>query len=193
MKNLKFILISLIFLVDIIAIKCFKLEYDHEITATVPAGQHESNFPLIKQGTENHFIPVFNESAIYEIEGENQWDWNKLYGLMPKADDVHKNSARWVWRWNPNLQQIDYGVYTYVNGERIMEYAFSLPIDYQVELYVGYDKRNKIWKYESLDPWFQSYVHCPRFDTKNMWWLGLYIGGNSVLDKDCSVTYKFNK
>lgn len=172
--------------------ECERINYELEQTYTVPTGKHESNFPVIRDGTKIMCRVQFNESAIYDLKCEDQADWNKLIGLMVGIDP-HKNSARWVWRYNVETSLIDYGTYTYVNGDRIMNYIFSLPVSAKPELVIEYDKYHKFWLYCSDAIISPVNVYCDRFDEKNMTWLGLYFGGDKVAPHDISITYYFDK
>ena len=182
---------KLLLLIPIIFFACERIDYGEVETYTVKEGEHYSDFPLL-QGKGDIYVQVFfPESCRYDSQPPGMSGWNKLIGLMPGYNDVHKNSARWVWRYNYNTGEIDLATYTYVRGERIIIYQMSRPIGTWVEIYVGYDKKLTKWVYEVRGAALGGWIRCPEFKDKNFWWLGLYFGGNSVAPHDITVYYKF--
>jgi len=168
---------------------CQRLEFDNEISTIILKGQCESNFPLIKNGTSVFFTSIFDESSIYE---DHQWNWNRLFGLTP-TDELYDNFGMWIWRWNPMVNKIDYGIYTCINGELDIEYLFSLSIKDRAELHIEYDKGNKMWVYECTDPCFyQIYLHDEGYLLeKDFKWLGPAFKNGAP--HNITITYKFFK
>lgn len=60
----------------------------------------------------------FTESCRYNLYTEDQMDWNKLYGVSFGIFGIHKNSVRFVWRYNLTKQDIEIGAYWYIDGYR---------------------------------------------------------------------------
>lgn len=54
----------------------------------------------------------------YDI-GEEQSDWNKLFGVVPFFNYIHNNSYRFVWRYLNGELQIGY--YSYVNSPYVIK------------------------------------------------------------------------
>jgi hypothetical protein len=80
-------------------------------------------------------VVSFNEDSVYLTKNkDNQPDWNKLmgcsWGFFPlfKQFQMHENSSRWVWRWNPDEQVFELAPYVYINGIRIYAETGSFPI-----------------------------------------------------------------
>ena len=187
MKKLLFLLLLILFA------SCDRIDYGGLESYVVKKGEHVSNFPLIQKGNEIYAQIYFTKSCAYERLPEGMTGWNKLIGLMPGYNDVHKNSARWAWRYNYNTKEIDLATYTYVNSERIIIYQISTPLETWIELYVGYDKKLSKWSYGFKGIDVGGWVRCDEFSDNSFWWLGLYFGGNSVAPHDITVYYKFEK
>lgn len=60
----------------------------------------------------------FTESCRYNLYTEDQLDWNKLFGVSFGLFGIHKNSARFVWRYNLTTEKIEIGAYWYLDGYR---------------------------------------------------------------------------
>ena len=172
---------------------CNRIDFGGLETYTVKQGEHKSNFPLIQRGNEIYTQVLFSKSCMYDQQPTGMTGWNKLIGLMPGFNDIHKNSARWVWRYNHGSREIDLATYTYVNTERVIVHQISTPLEQWIELYVGYDKKLTKWVYGYKGADIGGFVRCPEFKDKNFWWLGLYFGGNSTAPHDITVHYKFDK
>lgn len=97
------------------------------------------------------FVVKFTDSCAYEIDPENQADWNKLcgqsWGFFPliKQYQMHYNSSRFGWRYNTTTDCIEVAAYYYVNGQRFYENdpskILSIPRDIEKggfkEVYLG--------------------------------------------------------
>lgn len=70
-----------------------------------------------------HFNVTFNEGCDYIIEGEDQYDWNKLTGVTYSINPS-KKTAMIGWRFNPTIQKIELCAYYHINGGR----QFSEPL-----------------------------------------------------------------
>ena len=127
-------------------------------------GMHISidQFTGIWSGNDLEKKITFTESCRYDI-GENQKDWNKLFGMsfgfkpLVKQFQMHYNSARFGFRYDPDSQCVEVAPYLYVNGQR--KYAETLGIEplkceilkeYDMSIivygsYVAYNAGTKIW------------------------------------------------
>jgi hypothetical protein len=126
---------------------------------------------------------TFTDSCRYNI-GEDQKDWNKLYGMsfgfkpLIKQFQMHENSARFGWRYDPQSDCIEVAPYLYTNGKR--EYAETLNLstffceigkEYNMSItayatYVLYTVGSKHWVLEQNIPAHRGFT-AP-----------LYFGGN---------------
>lgn len=74
------------------------------------------------------FQAYFHADAAYlTVDPANQADWNKLMGLT--TVDIHGDSLRLGWRYDPVDDEIELGLYAYVNGARVDAYITSVPLD----------------------------------------------------------------
>lgn len=79
-------------------------------------------------------IVSFDETCRYDLKDENQKDWNKLFGCswgflpLVKQFQMHYNSSRWGWRYNPETDKIELGPYFYSNGVRYYPEIILSPI-----------------------------------------------------------------
>lgn len=77
---------------------------------------------------------MFTKDSTYELDSENQWDWNKLLGfsigLLPKKwkRPMWYNSVRVAWRYVDGTIQVS--PYTYCNGEMNYDY---IPVNLELE------------------------------------------------------------
>ncbi len=60
---------------------------------------------------------IFEQSAIYQFNDEDQHDVNKLFGFS--VGWHHKNSYRFGWRPSADLTKIEIVAYEYRNGVRV--------------------------------------------------------------------------
>lgn len=113
-------------------------EQDQEKVYIIKEGEHESNrTPKSFNNNVMSFAAKFDKSAVYQTQiEENQADINKLMGFSDCNDHHQTNSARFGWRWYNN--QLEIHAYCYVNGDRVIQYITSVPLDkmndYQIEI-----------------------------------------------------------
>lgn len=128
---------------------------------------------------------TFTESCKYDLKGDDQLDWNKLFGVgfFP---DHQKNSFRFVWRYNVLFGEIELGVYSYINGELESHATSLIPIGQKTKMtirykdgFVFYEVGERLISYTTVraDRW-------PLIGYK----LGPYFGGN----KKAPQTIKIN-
>ncbi len=125
------------------------------------------------------WVVKFTESCRYDLGNDDQSDTNKLigFGYLPGH---HKESARFGWRYRPNLKAIELLAYCYVNGRREIKGICLCEIgkEYYLEL-------------NALEKWYQFFVYIPGelkpfgsaaiehyHNKKFKYRLGTYFGGN---------------
>jgi hypothetical protein len=96
----------------------------------IKKGKHYSNwfnFPFFtfRRSIKFHFI--IESSAHYTLNNEDDYDWNKLFGLS-NAWNSHESSARICWR-RLNEEQYQVCLYTYDNGIRNITKEINLYYD----------------------------------------------------------------
>ncbi|MGQ0739567.1 MAG: hypothetical protein ACT4OJ_10940, partial [Bacteroidota bacterium] len=62
---------------------------------------------------------MFLFGSRYDLEGQDQDDHNKLYGVA--FGGVHRHSARFGWRYNNDTGKFILSAYCYIRGQRTME------------------------------------------------------------------------
>lgn len=82
-------------------------------------------FNLINVSNRLEYIVKFDSSCIYELNNEDQYDVNKLFGF---SSGNHKtNSARFGWNWDGRHLHI-YS-YCYINKKRDISYICSVKLE----------------------------------------------------------------
>lgn len=122
----------------------------------------------------------FTESCRYNLYSEDQLDWNKLFGCSFGLFGIHKNSVRFVWRYNLVTQKIEIGAYWYLEGFRNYYHMcdveindlvnFKITILYDSIIFTVLDDLVPISKYVLYTP--ESLLK------KNKYECGIYFGGN---------------
>jgi hypothetical protein len=126
------------------------------------------------------FAFKFDHTAMYDFANDNQEDWNKLTGF--RYATIQKNSARFVWRWNPEDKVVDIGAYAYVDGERFMQQIGQANID---EVYAGMIINNEN---EYLFIYGGNIIQVPKtvWNEKKFWQYP-YFGGDERAPHDIKI------
>lgn len=85
----------------------------------IKKGEHSSGFRIAPfYGNKIvKYEAIFTRSCLYEIDGPDRFDINKLFGISYGLH--HKNSARFGWRANGD--SIEISAYCYKSGDRIIK------------------------------------------------------------------------
>jgi hypothetical protein len=86
---------------------------------TIKKGSHSSGFrfcPVVNK-KQMSVLVKFDVSCRYELQGEDQKDWNKLFGWSYLRHQ--DNSVRVVWRYNENRNDIEVAPYLHSRGKII--------------------------------------------------------------------------
>ena len=132
-----------------------------------------------------------DSTCVYDI-GEDQSDWNKLFGVVPMGWNlVHENSFRFGWRWLNN--QLEIGYYNYINMPKPEKGVIT-----HIDIGVVYSGLIIIEKGEL----YMMLVNKETLDTYEYWVEGeirvdplyhilyLYFGGNRAAPHDINVSLK---
>lgn len=139
-------------------------------------------FPLLFLRTEENSLIIrnftFTSSCRYRLDDGDQYDWNKLFGFFVGLFGIHKNSARFVWRYNPNEDLIEIGVYWYLNGYRCWHKLASLPLNKEYAFKISILKDSVV--FTVLDDYvaINRYVLYMEDSSKTKYKCGIYFGGN---------------
>lgn len=170
----------------------------------IEKGKHQStpwapNF--IKPGTIKKKI-FFNNSNIYELEGEDQLDWNKLFGvtfgIFPTIVNgkiyrpTHYSSVRFGWRYNPKYKVFEITPYYYVAGVRHYHEIDKSPIcallPYKLyDFYIISSYTDVVFKINDSNGNNLYYYKVPcqyGFTPKTGWQLNPFFGGNKPSPHD---------
>ena len=117
-------IISILFVV--LCLSCDSIYENPEVVYLIQAGKHSSNVQgsLPSNGLRSLksealvFTARFDESAVYDLKGNDQDDVNKLFGFSDCNSKHQDNSARCGWSYNLATKQVDISAYVYVSGKR---------------------------------------------------------------------------
>jgi hypothetical protein len=159
----------------------------------IKKGKHLSNMATKPMFGKRHILTaevIFKESCMYEIDPQDQKDWNKLFGMSfgfcppVKQFMMHYNSARFGWRYNTLKKVIEVTPYLYDKGKRL--YAEILGMK-PAELNIGEKYLMSIIPmdnevtYEILDAFgnviFRETIH-QAVPSLRGWFAPPYFGGN---------------
>lgn len=71
----------------------------------------------------------FTDSCRYNLGTEDQYDWNKLFGVCRGLFGIHKHSGRFAWRYNTNTGTIEIAAYSYIDGIRYMDFIKTIRLN----------------------------------------------------------------
>ncbi len=80
--------------------------------------RHRSSPYCLKVGkiTERSYRYYFDEAAKYDLKGEDQFDWNKLFGISFHIFTSHRNSVMIGWRYNIDRDHFEFNSYCHIDG-----------------------------------------------------------------------------
>ena len=135
----------------------------------------------------------FTESCKYNLRNNDQYDWNKLFGVCFGIFGIHKNSARFVWRYVPYFKEvIEIGVYYYKNGKRSAQRVFFAQVgeerEYEIEVFTDTDGTYITFYID------ETHLDIEKFEvnSKVTFGCGLYFGGNRRAPQDISIYMENN-
>lgn len=130
---------------------------------------------------------MFTEDSKYNHGNEDQYDWNKLWGmysLQPCWPMSHADCGMIGWRWNPEYNRFEVTPYTHSScGERL----WVDPIPVKSTMYASITAADK-WYYHIRVDGVSYYYEHPRTKRARLFkQMNGYFGGNLPAPKD--VTY----
>jgi len=151
----------------------------------IKKGNHYSNWfnlPFFRFGRSIKFQFMIDSSANYTLNNEDDYDWNKLFGLSNNWNH-HQSSARLCWR-RLNEEQYQICLYTYDNGIKTISKEMTLDYNtfYGTRIIVSTNNFYLLFK--------DSSIILPRkseslFPIKLV--LKPYFGGTSVAPHDIKI------
>jgi hypothetical protein len=164
-------------------------------TYTIKKGKHRCCFfklalHLFKRKI-SHYV-YFDNTAEYNLESNDQYDINKLFGISYGFH--HKNSARFGWRWDLKKEKIEILAYVYKNGKRVNEWDEDLHIGF-VEPYHRHrytiTKKGGYYEFLVEDETLENIYTKKIKHGKCKFWgylLFPYFGGNKKAPHDIMIT-----
>lgn len=157
----------------------------------IPSGKHRARprrFGLYRRKTLFTWLVKFDESCRYDLGNDDQGDTNKLCGVgyLPHH---HKNSARFGWRYDTKLQQIELLAYCYVDGRRVIHNICFIDLgkEYRIKLQVlgncYYFDVYEPGSINALGVVFIDHYHSRKLKYR----LGCYFGGDKVAPHEMKI------
>lgn len=153
---------------------------------TIPKGDHYSIKTLKKYNRDLlTFAFRFDNSAIYDLGDNDQYDTNKLIGYKYGLDP-HKNSVRFGWKWSIEDDYIVIVAYSYVDGVRdIYDIGYCFPNQiYSAE--IEETTNSFIYRFQG-----QEYVISKTKNSGNRNYLFPYFGGDKKAPHDIFIEIWF--
>jgi hypothetical protein len=125
---------------------------------------------------------MIDSSSHYTFNNEDDYDWNKLFGLS-NSWNAHQSSARLCWR-RLNEEQFQICLYTYDNGIKTISKEMTLDYDtfYGARIIISSNNFYLIFKDSSIVLPRKSEILFP---IKTI--LKPYFGGTSVAPHDIKI------
>lgn len=172
---------------------------------TIKQGNHYdtrliSTFPLLTKAPNFKRLVRFDASCAYELPAYNSQDVNKLFGFSLGFLAVHKNSARFGWRYSSSKQAIELLAYCYTQGKRNQDAQLefplvaTVPLGQEILLELDYDRTEGTYTFSTYTP-TGGFISCLGVETlSNLPWFGLthslYFGGDCLCPHNMTITMK---
>ena len=134
----------------------------------------------------------FDENCLYQIEGENASDTNKLFGFS-SAIHHHIQSARIAWRCMDG-ENIELLTYCYVDGDIQFDYMHTLDVIKPRQIFdasITDRNRDYLFRYKRDDVEVEYIIpkNCNRINQHYL--LYPYFGGNEVAPHDMNIYLQY--
>ena len=157
----------------------------------IPSGKHRArpwSFGLWWRKSSFAWVVKFDESCRYDLGNDDQGDTNKLIGIgfLPHH---HKNSARFGWRYDTRLQQIELLAYCYVDGRRVIQNICFVDVgkEYRIKIQVlgncYYFDVYEPGSINALGVVFIDHYHSRKLKYR----LGCYFGGQATAPHEMKI------
>ncbi len=184
--------ISLLVLTVLLLSACSTWYEEPEVAYVIEAGKHKSNVEGSLPGNGVRalksevlrFRARFDQTAIYDLGNDNQYDVNKLFGFSDCNSHHQENSARFGWNYDLKEAQINVYAYLYVNGKRRIETLGALAIHEDASYALRVTNTHFIFTFNGMETSFERGSDCS---------VGLYLllypyfGGNTPAPHDIRI------
>lgn len=160
-------------------------------TYTIQKAKHRAwpfRFGLYLTKKSISFRVTFDVSCKYDLGDEDQLDINKLFGVgyFPSH---HKESARFGWRYNNDINKVEIFAYCYVNGWRVTEFITAVPLhkscDFQLRI------RNDSYYFKVIKDAFESSATVAHSNKRKIGYpLGVFFGGDQTAPHKIKIEMK---
>lgn len=149
----------------------------------IKKGQHNSGFHLgihFKKEIVMKREVIFKENCKYDLNGIDQSDVNKLFGV---SFGLHqKNSARFGWRWSLDKNKIEILTYTYINGVRNFDSLQFVDLEETITLTLEAKADTYCFKFGTSELTIKK-SNTPSYG----YFLYPYFGGNQMAPHDINI------
>ena len=166
------------------------------MTFTFHKGKHRAQplywlrwFPLLIAPDQISRRVKFSISSKYDLQGDDQADHNKLFGLT--YGKVHRNSARFGWRYDLRKNKFILSAYCYLNGERVMEDLCEAVGNHWYDCHIITIGNAYIFRVMNENGDILCTEHINKGHNKDIaWLLGPYFGGNQPAPVEMNIQLK---
>lgn len=160
-------------------------------TYTIKAGKHRAlpfRFGLYLSKKKIRYRVSFDQSCKYQLADDDQLDINKLFGVG-YFPNHHKESARFGWRYNAEVNKIELFAYCYISGQRVTDLITTVPLHqaFTLQLNITSNYYHFIVVKESFEVHSSIQHHNKR---KWSYPLGVYFGGNKPAPHTIKIEIK---
>jgi len=121
------------------------------------------------------FRHEFTSSCEYDFRDEQQFDWNKLWGISTNVN-IHEESYRFVWRYNPATDNFEITSYCYIKGKKIISKDF-VKVKANKSLYTTLDYKDGLITLKANGKKLVEFGGVHEFEYYYI--CGLYFGGTN--------------
>lgn len=123
---------------------------------------------------------TFNDNCIYVFDDDDQYDWNKLFGLCFGITGIHNNSARFGWRYNTKIGMFEIGTLVYKDGVPNREAVADIAPGEEIHLKIKFVRmKDNIEVYFFVEDMYVGET-CLNPSSFMYFGCGFYFGGNKV-------------
>lgn len=161
---------------------------------TISAGQHfclPRIFKIRNKPEQVSWYVVFGENADYDLQDEDQKDWNKLCGLFYNFLNTRDNTVMIGWRYNRATQRMELNGYYHVDKGRdftkpLLEVALGEPV--RVDILVDYEQKNYTVQLTRVNDGTQAKDSMPfTHNNTSCMEINTYFGGNESAPQDITI------
>jgi hypothetical protein len=166
------------------------------VTFRIKKGRHRARplywlrwWPLLWNPYQVARRVTFSFSCKYTLEGDDQYDTNKLFGIA--YGGVHRESARFGWRYDPDRYKFVLSAYCYVKGQRTITDLCEVVANHAYDCWIipaGGRYIFEVCRTDGLQLALKDFPYSHK--RKIAFLLGLFFGGNQPSPHDMTIQLK---